>query len=350
MAGAVPPDARAIRVLVDQPDDDDRHRRRDLAFPSGLLRTVPPRAALAVVAAVAFSPPVVSHAFLVFPEAPALWATCATIWLACLAESELTWPRVMAVVAAVAVLPWLHRKYSLYIFGLFLLVAWQQREWLRRQPGAALAGLAALAILPEAALHMWTLEVWGNLGGPHLLGGSLFSIDIVPRASLGLLFDRERGLVSYAPIYLLAPACWLLTWRQSRALAAPVLALFAPLSASVIWAAGFSPAARFLVPVAPLIAWPMAPALKYPIIRRALAVVAVFQAAIVAYIWQHPRQLWPKELGTNQVLAAIPVVGPLYERALPSLLTGDAIWLGWLAAAAVAVITAGLVWAARARN
>ncbi|MFI5177388.1 MAG: hypothetical protein ACHQO8_02430 [Vicinamibacterales bacterium] len=312
----------------------------------GVIRVAPRGAAMLVVGAMAFSPPVLSHAFLVFPETPALWATCAALWLVCLRETELTFRRVLAVVAAVAVLPWLHRKYSFYVLGLVWLVAWRHRAWLMRQPRARVIALGAVAVLPVVGLYLWTLDVWGNLAGPHMLGGSLFALDVVPRATLGLLFDRERGLFSAAPLFLVAPACWALSWRDSRPLAVPLLSLFAPLSAFVVWNAGFSPAARFLVPLAPLIALPIVQALANVVVRRTFTGLLVFQGAVTAYIWQHPRTLWPKELGTNQVLDAIPFIGPAYSRLLPSLLTGDPIWWGLLCAGGLAILTGGLVYLA----
>src|SRR6187401_3478505 len=54
------------------------------------------RAAL-VVLAVGVSPPVLSHAFLVFPETVAFFVVCAVVWLALLPDSELTPRRVSLV-------------------------------------------------------------------------------------------------------------------------------------------------------------------------------------------------------------------------------------------------------------
>jgi hypothetical protein len=71
-----------------------------------------------------------------------------------------------------------------------------------------------------------------------------------------------------------------------------------------------------------------------------------FQAAIVATVWSYPRALWPKEQGTNEALERVPLLGPVYERVLPSLLTGDSVVWGWLVVATIAAATLVIVRAA----
>ena len=57
------------------------------------------------------------------------------------------------------------------------------------------------------------------------------------------------------------------------------------------WTGGWSPAARFLTPIVPLLAIPIALAIpRYP---QALVVgVAAVQVIISAYMWQNPKNLW----------------------------------------------------------
>jgi hypothetical protein len=174
-----------------------------------------------------------------------------------------------------------------------------------------------------------------------------FTPDKWQAGSLGLLFDRERGLFSYAPIYLLAPACFALTWRTSRWLLAPVLALYLPMTVYVDWAAGFSPAARYLVPLMPLLALPVLRALQFRPVRIVAIALVVFQILIGVAIWQHPRVLWQKQLGTNQALERIPIVGPMYERALPSIATGDSVVGGWVCLVVLIGATGGIVLASK---
>ena len=101
------------------------------------------------------------------------------------------------------------------------------------------------------------------------------------------------------------------------------------MAAFSVWSAGFSPAARYLVPLVPLAAAPVAQASDaHGAIRIAALPLVVFQALIIAVVWQYPRTLWPKEQGTNDALASIPWIGRAYERLLPSILTGDSIAWG----------------------
>lgn len=306
-------------------------------------RIAPQRWAVATILILVLSPPVLSHAFLVFPEVFAFAVACGVIWFAYLERDEVSLVRAVAVTGALGAMPWLHRKYSFFAFGLALFLAWRQRSWVLAQPRRVLAALLALVVLPQVALHVWTLWAWGHLGGPFMLERVPFSLSGVQTGALGMLFDRERGLFGYAPIYLLAPACWALTWRESRLLLIPVLSLFLPLAAFDVWWAGFSPGGRFLVPLAPFLILPMAVALDRGAVKVVAALLVTFQGAITLIAWRYPRLLWPKELGTNQILEKIPLLGPAYEQALPSLLTGDPLARAWIAAAVLVAVTAAIV-------
>ncbi len=51
------------------------------------------------------------------------------------------------------------------------------------------------------------------------------------RSSLGLLLDREYGLLPWAPVYLLLPAAWAIDRRASWPLLVPAVLLFLPCAA-----------------------------------------------------------------------------------------------------------------------
>ena len=306
---------------------------------SGWTRREPPSYVLAAAAVLALSPPVLSHAFLVFPETLALFVISAVVWTCCLARHELSQRRMFCLALAVGCLPWLHRKYSLLALGVMLLVAYQQRQWFRRQSPSSLATLLALVALPQLALHAWTWHAWGNIGGPQMLDSLPFSISGIQRGSLGLLLDRERGLAGYAPIYLVLPACWVLAWRDVRAYAVPIALLFFPMAAFAVWSAGFSPAARYLVPLMPLLAAPIPRAMGYSALKWIALPFALMQLAVTAAVWQTPRTLWPKEQGTNGALELLGAIGRAYERLLPSMMTGDSVLRGWTTAVAIALFT-----------
>jgi hypothetical protein len=305
---------------------------------SALWRVAPRHAAIVVLALV-LSPPVLSHAFLVFPETAAFAVTCSVVWLICLRDEELTVARVAMVAAAIGLLPWIHRKFSLFVVGLVVLILARRRQWITRQTHKALITIGALVVLPQIALHLWTMWEWGNVGGPQMLDWVPFSFSGLQTGGVGMITDRERGLLAYAPVYLLAPACWAVDWRRSRAMLVPILALLLPLAAFVTWTGGFSPAARFIMPVTPLLLLPAAWALNVPLVRWSAMPIGIFQLVITLLAWWHPRDLWPKELGTNQLLEKISVIGPLYERCLPSIATGDSPIRGWIVIGVVLVFT-----------
>jgi hypothetical protein len=306
---------------------------------AALRRVTSERYAVAVVLALVLSPPVMGHAFLVFPETPAFAVVCMVIWLVSRRTEELTLSNVIAICLAVGAMPWLHRKYSFLSLGLLWLIAQQHWTWLRARGAGVMMAIAAAGLVPHTALHLWTIREWGTIGGGFMTQGLPFSVSGFQRGALGLIFDRERGLVSYAPIFLIVPACMAFTWRTTWRVAAPALLLYLPMAAFVVWAAGFSPPARYLVPVLPLLAYAAARGLEQPAVRRVAVALLVFQIAISAYCWQHPRAMWPKEMGTNQTLDAIPLIGPLYESALPSLLTGEAVVGGWMVLGVLVVAT-----------
>jgi hypothetical protein len=272
------------------------------------------------------------------------------LWVGALDDRALPRGRVLLIALAVGMLPWLHRKYAPLVVGLAVILAVQHWSWLRDQSRGYRLLLAAAALVPQMALYAWTYSAWGNVGGPHMLQDVPFSLGWLPEGALGMLLDRERGLLGYAPIYLIAPACFVLSWRESRWLLVPIATFYLPMASYATWDAGFSPAARFLVPLTPLVAFAALRALDARPLRIAAIALFVFQAVIVAVVWDYPRALWPREQGTNQALDAIPIVGPAWSNVLPSLHTGDPIASAWLAVAVVLVVNVVIVLASGSRT
>jgi len=316
-------------------------------FLAALRRTTSTPSAIAVTLAIGLAPPVLSHAFLVFPETPAFFVVCAVLWLSTREEHELNATRVLWITSAVGLLPWLHRKYSFFAPGLAWVLVRSHWSWLRRQSPGLLLILGALLVVPQLGLHGSTLYLWGNLGGPQMLEGLPFSTGTFQRGVLGLLLDRERGLLAHGPIYLMLPACWVLAGTPYRRLLIPAALLFFPMAAFAVWSAGFSPAARYLVPLIPLVAFPAASALEHGAFRRAAVVCVAFQVLVTGIVWRYPRLLWPEEAGRNAALERLSGVGKAYEWFLPSMMTGDGALRGWMTAGAILLATAVLVVIAR---
>ena len=305
--------------------------------------TTPGRAAL-LVAAAGVSPPIVSHSFLVFPETLALFVTCLVVWLSLKPSSEDDRVALMATMLALGLLPWAHHKYLLYAPGLLFVIGWKRSEMVRRLSWSERTMAFALFALPQLALLAWTWKEWGTLGGALTTGGLPFSAEMLKSGLLGMWFDRQSGLLAYAPLYWIVPACWYLTRKRTWPFLVPAVLLYLPAASFTIgWWAGFSPAARYLVPLIPLYLAAIAEALRDPAIRIAATVLLIPQAIIDAVVWQHPRTLWPSPQG-NTALHALGWVGRTYESILPPAQTGGtlvaALELGMAAVVATGVLIA----------
>ena len=283
----------------------------------GLAASIAPTTAALLVVVAAISPPVVSHAFLVFPEVPALVVTAIVVWFVTKVQEPQDRVTIVWLIAMVGCLPWAHRKYSLYACGLLFVLLWMARSARDEmsRPHRWLA--AALFLLPQAAFHAWTWREWGTLSGPQLSEAFPFTLAAFKNGLVGLWLDRQSGLLSYAPVYWLLPVCWAMTWRRTWPFIVPALLLYLPMAAFIEWWGGFSPAARYLVPIVPLCAVPVAAALRSTGIKIGAAALVVPQVAIDIIVWQHPRALWPQDSGLNPALESLGAAGRAYERLLP---------------------------------
>ncbi len=120
-----------------------------------------------------------------------------------------------------------------------------------------------------------------------------------------LLFDRQAGLLVYAPIYLLAFVGMVAMFRSHRRadrrlllwLGVVALPYFGLLMTYVLWSGLWGPPARFVTVVVPLLSAPLAMSLLalersvvYKIIYAVLAMPGIF---LMAIMWNDARLLWP---------------------------------------------------------
>lgn len=287
---------------------------------NGLRQITTPGWALVVCAAVGFSPPVMSHSFLIFPETIAFVVSCGVVWwmMQTAPPAWSTW----VVGSALALLPWCHRKFALFVVACAAVMVWRRWPSWRASPGrVALA--AAVFLAPQVAFHLWTVRTWGSLGGPQMLDGLPFTLAGAGRGLAGLVMDRQSGLIAYAPMYIALGACWACSRAATRWLLVPVAALVVPMSSYVVWWAGFSPAARYLVPIIPFCAVAVADSLRAPLMRWIVGGLMAAQIPIAIYAWAHPRALWPRDEG-NPLLSHLGLVGRAYESWLPPVHFGGA--------------------------
>jgi len=257
------------------------------------------------------SPPIISHSFLYFTEIlSAFLALAVFLWLRGSPSSR---GQALLYGTVLGYLFLVHARNAGLIAGLLALALIEARRWSDRGVIVAfLAGaLALFAVRTGVNYHLWGTwlttphERFGEVGGWQPL-----VTESATRVA-GWLFDQEHGLLPYAPIYLLAPAGWFALWKRDRSLCGAIslvvgayLAVITmPLLNAHGWRGGWTPAARFLVPVAPFLAMLVFAAVaqlpRMPVI--VLALVAV-QVCLDAIVWQRPGLLWNDGIGTSQLL------------------------------------------------
>jgi hypothetical protein len=293
--------------------------------------------ASAITIAAWLSPPVLSNSFVIFPEIPALLATAAALHFAFVDERPSRRARVFALALFFGLLPWFHRKFVVYAALLAIAVLRERRGWWAAMTLGDRAFAASLFAAPQAALAVWTWHYWGNLAGPLALAGSLFSREAFVHGFAGLLLDRESGLLAWAPIYSIAAAACILAGRRYLPWMAAGASLYLLSAAHLQWWGGFSPAARFLMPVVPILCLVGSGAVKHRPFRNAALILLVLQVLVSADGWQHTRDLWPQGNGRNAVLERLLSWIGASDRILPSLRTAPTatlvlLWAGVLVA------------------
>jgi hypothetical protein len=291
----------------------------------------------------ALTPPVLSHSFLFFTEIPT--ALLATFVFRKLSLRDIHTGSVSLLVGVITgFLLILHARNIGLVAGLVVIAVLMARRRLfeRRLLPMFLIGVTAGVI----GRTLVTYILWDSfIQTPHAalrtaLPLSLIGREVFVRAT-GLLFDREYGLLAYAPIYCLAVAGLTALSRNAStvyrnmaiAVGCYLLPILLPVTNHHGWSGGWSPAARFLLPVVPLL-WLPVYAFWAHGARAGQAVATVLlalQIAINAYVWQFPKTLWSDGDG----VAAAP-----FTRWLPTWFAGDATLIF---AVALAVLAAFVV-------
>ncbi|MDX6696674.1 MAG: hypothetical protein QOE65_71 [Solirubrobacteraceae bacterium] len=226
--------------------------------------------------AAAFSLPVVQFSSQIYPELPAATLLLISLWIAL--ARPLT-PRRAAVAGAVAALvPWLHVRYTVLAVPLVVGIAATAAHRARRDadgpPRAAALRAAGAAVAPAVvSLLAMSVAFWAWYGSPALdaqyrLPATKAFVHhegwFVYQYAAGNLLGAQFGWLPIAPAHLLGiAALGLLVWRYrwTGALAALVFAGYVLVVST--GQPGYAFAARFMVPVVPLVAVPLALAVAY---------------------------------------------------------------------------------------
>ncbi len=169
---------------------------------------VPLPTAAVVVVACAVSAPLVSYGTQVYPELPGALAVAVAV--AAVTGDLRRTRELVAFVLAVVALPWLSVKYAPVAVALAAPGLWRIATVRGRSVALAAVGALAVAGAVFAAVHLALYDgLTPYAAGDHFSGGELDVMGTDPDRLgrsvrlLGLLVDRDFGLVAWAPVWLL---------------------------------------------------------------------------------------------------------------------------------------------------
>ncbi|HTI33140.1 MAG TPA: hypothetical protein VL422_05635 [Miltoncostaea sp.] len=310
---------------------------------------VPP--ALAVVGLLAATVPLAAYGSQVYPE---IVGALAVVGAVAALTGAMRRGGVVVLVLCLVALPWLSIKYVPVAAALAAVALWRLLRERRVAPAAALVGVLAACAAAFVAVH---LTVYGGVtayaAGSHFVNGQLTVVGSDPdyagrsRRLVGLLVDRDFGIATWQPLWLLlVPAVAALLARRPRGVAALLLPLGAGWFVAT-WLAltmqGWWFPGRQLVVVLPLaavaIAWWVRAGGARLVAAAALGAVGVVAQAFIVAEGLLGRIAWVVDLQTT--------ADPLY-RAIrwitPDYLAEDAatwpLHWGWTVALAAAAVWA----------
>lgn len=288
-----------------------------LLLSSGLSSTI----AFGTTLLVVLSPPLSIHSIVFFSE-----MTSAALSLAAFRRlASDSGDRHAAVIsgACTGLLFLVHSRNAGLVVGLTVLALLTAAQQRRARFAFVFVGALVVPLLIRTVINY---QFWGTwLTTPHAVLAApqgLASIATIgARRLAGLLIDQEFGLLIYAPIFLIAVFAIPFRAEQRRmAIAAAaliacyVIPILLPFTNIHGWTGGWSPAARFLVPIVPLLAILLAIGLSRAPRAVIYGAVAV-QIVISAYFWQQPKNLWNDGDG---IAAVCERGGATFCHALPS--------------------------------
>ncbi len=310
------------------------------------------QAALLWAAVLALSPPLVAHAYLFFTET---LSAALTLWIyRRLRRADVTTAAAVLAGATTGYLVLVHVRNVGLIAALAALAIYRWHATRRRELVWYLAA-ASIPLIVRTWLNHWLWGTW--ITTPHaVVGGAAPAAGWLGETAvrvLGWLVDQEHGLLFYAPIYLLAPAGWMLLRRRHRALTGEitllVLGYVVPMTIPMInphgWRGGWSPAARFLVPVIPLVGVLVFAYAATATRRRLVLAVLVLQLGMNLLFLMNPKVLWNDGDGTSALVEL--VAGANATRYLPTLAVPVTTLQMAAAAAAVAAWWVLTIWLAK---
>lgn len=280
-----------------------------------------------------FTPPLPIYALSVYPELPAALATAIFLLTA---RGTPGWGGALAAAAAAGALPWLHSKFlPLGAVGLALTLL-RPGRW--RVRAVAVAVFAALV----GGLLLYFRATYGVASLSAAFGPPDIDLRRLPWGAGALLLDRQFGLFTFSPVWLLALPGLAGMFRRRTGDALRVLLLAGvPIVVGgtfTTWWGGASPPARFLLPALPALA--LAAAAVARARKDAAAVLGACGLVLVGLAADAPRILHNRPDGESLLLRNLAPAVDL-NAFLPSFFERD---LGTTVLALTLVAAFALAW------
>jgi hypothetical protein len=261
------------------------------------------RLAAAIALGLAVTLPVAPYATLLFPEIPA--ATLLLYALRRLSAPHNALSQVIATGFAIGFLPWLHQRFvpTVVVLTILLLVRWYARASLAR----CVAGLAPVAV-SGVLLMSYNLWLYGQLTQSSRDHAGFNGATGTLNGAFGLLLDAQWGLWIVAPLMILALASLPHWFAANPVLARNTLLAVTPylivVAAYKVWWGEWGPPARYLVPLVPLAAGPLAAWLRDASLAGRIAAGALWSVGAVLTVvgLQDPQRFYHQPNGANNLV------------------------------------------------
>jgi hypothetical protein len=296
------------------------------------------RAALGTWALFAFTSPILIYTSQIYPE---IVGAGAAIW-AMVAHARFTKTQkstfLLVASSLLAVLPWLSVRYWLIIGPMLAIMALHLLGTKHASKLSLVASLALMAMplgfsLTAFALFdlHWYQTAIPNAGYVLLLRprASLFTHNLLPGLP-GLLFDRAFGLLTTAPVYVLAIAgAGVLSRRrpfQGLLLASPAVAYVLFAAPNRFWYGGWAPPPRYIISGIVLLAPASAVVLSHRVPRLLLSLLAGWSFFIAMAYTAWPSARYTHWTSTQSALSDFlaHTLGFHYGRIFPSFIRAGA--------------------------
>jgi hypothetical protein len=207
--------------------------------------------------------------------------------------------RLTVAAIGLAALPWIHSRFlmftaiigALFVFRIYRQSGWSVRPYLP---------LVLPIVISLIGTEVYNLALWGTLNpASNMSNAGNGPFQVSPAVGLiGTLFDRQVGLITNYPIFVLVLPGVLLSLNRARlwmhgalmAVTLPYLLLICTFSA---WWAGYSPPARYIMVVLPLLAYYVAYALQR--INSILVVCATVALSLATYALSLASDIFPND-------------------------------------------------------